>query len=150
MENLSKYPLQNVQDSIVNGCANCLYNYRVNCAKHSTPGQLILPEAHKTLPLYALGLTKCPVLRSNSRIQRQATHPSIQVRVRADERAAAMLAILQMPVHQIIALVHPRLFELHRLDEFCDVSTTIFFSPFDTLFFVLYCRNLFICLMCWI
>ncbi len=34
-----------------------LYTYRKYCASNPAPGQLILPEALKLLPLYTLGYT---------------------------------------------------------------------------------------------
>lgn len=37
--------------------------YRKFCAKGANPGQLILPEALKLLPLYALALSKSPAFR---------------------------------------------------------------------------------------
>lgn len=39
-----------------------LSGYRQHCASQSSTAQLILPEALKLLPLYALALLKCPAL----------------------------------------------------------------------------------------
>ena len=43
--------------------ADTLHVYRKHCAAQANPGQLILPEALKLLPLYALALTKLPAFR---------------------------------------------------------------------------------------
>jgi Sec23/Sec24 helical domain len=43
--------------------ADTLFAYRRHCAQAANPGQLILPEALKLLPLYCLALTKFPAFR---------------------------------------------------------------------------------------
>lgn len=46
--------------------SDTLYVYRRYCAVSANPGQLILPEALKLLPLYALALTKMAAFRCAS------------------------------------------------------------------------------------
>jgi len=43
--------------------SDTLYVYRRHCAVSANPGQLILPESLKLLPLYALALTKMAAFR---------------------------------------------------------------------------------------
>jgi Sec23/Sec24 helical domain len=47
--------------------ADTLFAYRRHCAQSANPGQLILPEALKLLPLYCLALTKFPAFRCGLR-----------------------------------------------------------------------------------
>ena len=47
-------PLQRVRENVTRACVDMLYQYRHTCASSSPPGQLILPESLKLLPLYAL------------------------------------------------------------------------------------------------
>ena len=44
-------------------CVRILSAYRKHCAASASPGQLILPESFKVLPVYTLGLKKCVALR---------------------------------------------------------------------------------------
>ena len=54
-------PLATVRESITKLCVETLYQYRSTCASTSPPGQLILPESLKLMPLYALALLKSDV-----------------------------------------------------------------------------------------
>jgi hypothetical protein len=66
---------------------------------HPTDRQLILPEALKLLPLYALALLKSAALRPD---------------VRADERSLWLGAALSLGAGRVMGLLHGRLFPLHR------------------------------------
>lgn len=48
-------PLSQVRDQATSFCINILYSYRKFVATVPSPGQLILPESLKMLPLYLLG-----------------------------------------------------------------------------------------------
>jgi hypothetical protein len=61
--------------------------------------QLILPEALKLLPLYALALLKSAALRPD---------------VRADERSLWLAAAVSLGASRVMGLLHGRLFPLHR------------------------------------
>ncbi|XP_022889924.1 protein transport protein Sec24-like CEF [Olea europaea var. sylvestris] len=50
-------PLPQATEQAKNLCINILHLYRKFCASASAPGQLILPEALKLLPLYTLGIS---------------------------------------------------------------------------------------------
>ena len=58
------------RESVTAATVNILHSYRRHCATASNPGQLILPEALKLLPLYALALEKSPCLRCDPSICR--------------------------------------------------------------------------------
>jgi protein transport protein SEC24 len=51
------------REAVTAAAVNVLHSYRRHCATASNPGQLILPEALKLLPLYTLALEKSPCLR---------------------------------------------------------------------------------------
>jgi protein transport protein SEC24 len=86
-----------VRTALVDACIDSLAVYRKFCAAASSPGQLILPEALKLLPLYSLGLIKNPLLHSGQR---------------ADERAFLFSYVASMPCAVAMPFVVPRLFNL--------------------------------------
>jgi protein transport protein SEC24 len=55
--------LVSAREALTKQCVDVLYVYRRFCATASNPGQLILPEALKLLPLYMLALDKAPPFR---------------------------------------------------------------------------------------
>ena len=50
--------LEAARQDLIAQCVQILYVYRRFCASNPAPGQLILPETLKLLPLYTLGLLK--------------------------------------------------------------------------------------------
>lgn len=88
-----------------------LFLYRKWCANPSSSGQLILPEALKLLPLYALALLKHPCFRVNDPRDRHTP------RVRADERAFVVHSVLAAPVATSIVGLYPRLHSLLDLED---------------------------------
>ncbi|GLC37974.1 hypothetical protein PLESTF_000604900 [Pleodorina starrii] len=77
-----------------------LYSYRRYCASSSSAVQLILPEALKLLPLYALSLLKGAGLKDN---------------VKPDERALWITRMSCLPCSRVGPLLYPRLLPLARL-----------------------------------
>lgn len=77
--------LLSVREAIQKGTVDCLLSYRKNCATASSPGQLILPESLRLLPLYSNALMKCPAFWcaaplpscSPPRLLRHWLHPSL-------------------------------------------------------------------------
>jgi len=55
--------LQAAKDAIDKTVVNVLHTYRRHCATDTSPGQLILPEALKLLPLYTLAMQKMACFR---------------------------------------------------------------------------------------
>ncbi|GJN12878.1 hypothetical protein PR202_ga31198 [Eleusine coracana subsp. coracana] len=89
-----------VRDQVTSTCINILQSYRKYCASVSSSGQLILPEALKLLPLYALALTKSIGLRNDGRLDDRSYWASI---------VSSISVVLAVP------LVFPRMIALHDL-----------------------------------
>ncbi|CAE6413751.1 unnamed protein product [Rhizoctonia solani] len=66
LQMLPQRSLTEIRDSISEKCAALLLAYRRNCAASTSPTQLILPEAFKTLPVYVLGLLKSRPLKGSN------------------------------------------------------------------------------------
>ncbi|CAM9100724.1 unnamed protein product [Ectocarpus fasciculatus] len=84
-----------------------LFAYRKKCASDSPAGQLILPEALRVLPLFTLCAHKMLALRPNSK----GGAPD----VRADERAARLLANHSLSVEGMVKVLYPSLYSVHDL-----------------------------------
>lgn len=54
---------KDLQKVMTDACVDILTAYRLNCAAATSPGQLILPEAFKLLPVYVHGAIRSTVLR---------------------------------------------------------------------------------------
>lgn len=52
-----------MRDALYSHTIDILHSYRKYCSTSTSPGQLILPEALKLLPLYVLGLSKTYAFR---------------------------------------------------------------------------------------
>ncbi|KAK1280737.1 Protein transport protein Sec24-like [Acorus gramineus] len=89
-----------IRDQVMNLCVNILHAYRKFCATVSSPGQLILPEALKLLPLYTLALIKSVGLRTDGRLDDRSYWVS---------RAACLSIPLTIP------FVYPRMLAVHDL-----------------------------------
>ncbi len=74
--------------------------YRKNVANPSSPGQLILPECMKLLPLYLNCLMNCDALSGG-------------VDMTVDDRTFNMFAVQTLDVRASLAYLYPRLLPLH-------------------------------------
>ncbi|XP_070544863.1 protein transport protein Sec24C-like [Ptychodera flava] len=92
-----------IRETLINQCAHILTCYRKNCASPSSPGQLILPECMKLLPLYANSLIKSDALSGGSDIT-------------TDDRSWLMQTVSAMDVASTHVYFYPRLLPLHDLD----------------------------------
>jgi protein transport protein SEC24 len=87
-----------VRSSLIDKCVDVLAAYRKHCASTTSPGQLILPESLKLLPIYVLALTKHALFKGY-----------------VDVQAAYMYAFYDMSPSLTTPLVYPRLYPLHKL-----------------------------------
>jgi hypothetical protein len=69
-------PLVSVRESVTRQCVDALYQYRLTCASSSPPGQLILPESLKLMPLYTLAFLKSDVRTSTLRNPHPCSPPT--------------------------------------------------------------------------
>jgi len=96
----SSNTLASCREVVNGGVVATLAAYRKYCAAGSSAVQLILPEALKLLPLYALALLKGPGLRDGARL---------------DERALWVSQINSLPPARLAPLLYPRLISLQPL-----------------------------------
>lgn len=57
--------LTTIRDKLVEKCVHPLAAYRALCAMGTPPGQLILPESFKLMPLYILSILKSKAMRNS-------------------------------------------------------------------------------------
>jgi len=97
---LANHTYKNLKEQLLTRVSNSLACYRQNCAAPSQPGQLILPETLKLLPLYSHCLLRSPALM-----------PSIDVGF--DERVNLLQRLSMMSVEQSELFLYPRLYNLN-------------------------------------
>jgi len=95
--------LEAQRNQLIQLCVQILFVYRKFCATNPAPGQLILPESLKLLPLYTLGLLKNKTLTLDTAI------------VKSDERAYLRQRLLSLSAAQTSTFVYPRMFPLHAM-----------------------------------
>jgi len=95
--------MEAARNQLIQTCVQILYVYRKFCATNPAPGQLILPESLKLLPLYTLGLLKNKALTGDVAI------------VKTDERAHLIQRLLTLSASETASFVYPRMFPLHNL-----------------------------------
>ncbi|KAF8377055.1 hypothetical protein HHK36_030427 [Tetracentron sinense] len=93
-------PLLQVSEQITNLCINILHSYRKFCARASSSGQLILPEALKLLPLYTLALVKSIGLQTGGRL---------------DDRSYWISHVTSLSTPLAVPLVYPRMMAINDL-----------------------------------
>ena len=79
--------------------------YRNNCAKNPSPGQLVLPETLKLLPVYSLGILKNKLMRPGSDIS-------------LDERVFLMHLLSTLPASKVMKLFYPSLYNMNSFFHF--------------------------------
>jgi len=105
-EGISKLPNQRImkiQEQLTEKCTAILLGYRKHCAASAAPSQLIIPEAFRALPLYALAVMKSKPLKGRN--------------VTADVRNYYAHKIMGMSVRTTMQHLYPRLMALHDLND---------------------------------
>eukprot|EP00281_Chroomonas_sp_CCMP1168_P026138 CAMPEP_0206231294 /NCGR_PEP_ID=MMETSP0047_2-20121206/10758_1 /ASSEMBLY_ACC=CAM_ASM_000192 /TAXON_ID=195065 /ORGANISM="Chroomonas mesostigmatica_cf, Strain CCMP1168" /LENGTH=922 /DNA_ID=CAMNT_0053654859 /DNA_START=29 /DNA_END=2799 /DNA_ORIENTATION=- len=100
---LLAHSLESARQNLIVNAVQILYIYRRHCASNPAPGQLILPESLKLLPLYTLGMMKNKALVSDTAI------------IKTDERAYLMQRLLTLSASETSTFIYPRMFALHQL-----------------------------------
>jgi protein transport protein SEC24 len=88
------------RQQIVDRAVATLAGYRKHCSAKSPPGQLILPEGLKLLPIYLLAVLRCAALRRDKCY-------------RPDERVTNRHLLLGAPLGYTQLLLYPRLVALY-------------------------------------
>ena len=96
-------PLKAIRDKLSQRCIKILAAYRSHCAASSSPGQLILPESLKLLPLYTLCLLKSRAIRGGKLV------PS-------DLRVYTMKLLNSLGVAETVAYFYPKLYDVTHYD----------------------------------
>ncbi|KAI8090117.1 Sec23/Sec24 trunk domain-containing protein [Gilbertella persicaria] len=94
---------KDIHTSMTDHCVDVLTAYRLNCAASTSPGQLILPEAFKLLPVYVHGAIRSKVLRG------------VGTDINIDVRVAAMSLFNTLSVEELVWTLYPRMYPLHEL-----------------------------------
>ena len=97
---LPRHSVASLRELALADAASALHKYRHTCALKQQPGQLILPEALKTLPLATSAMLKAAPFRQDLPL---------------DQRAAAAHAVQTASPEALGALLYPRLFRVDRL-----------------------------------
>ncbi|CAO3661283.1 unnamed protein product [Rhizopus microsporus] len=92
-----------IHSKLTDTCVDILTAYRNNCASSTSPGQLILPEAFKLLPVYVHGAIRSTVLRG------------VGIDMNIDTRAAGMSLFNSLSITELVWTLYPRMFALHKL-----------------------------------
>lgn len=134
-EVLRNKPAKAVKEAMVEKGVGMLASYRKNCASASSPGQLILPEALKLMPVYMNAMLKSDMFRTGVFLVLALAliiHPSPKkckcaalvvlilnpfylciclsgADVRVDARSETLFAMKAMPVHLSVPFFYPRM-----------------------------------------
>ena len=95
--------LKDVRGYLTGKCVRILLAYRRHCASSTSPGQLILPESFKLLPLYMLALIKNKAIKGGN--------------VTSDVRVFFMQLLQRLSVGATLVLLYPRMIALHTLAD---------------------------------
>lgn len=93
--------LREVRHMLTEKCVKILLAYRRNCASSTSPGQLILPESFKLLPLYVLGINKSKALKGGN--------------VTSDVRTYFMRFLRGLSCGATMSTFYPRMISLHNM-----------------------------------
>ncbi|KAI8997900.1 hypothetical protein BDB01DRAFT_772851 [Pilobolus umbonatus] len=97
---------KDIQKKLMDLCVDILTAYRVNCASSTSPGQLILPEAFKLLPVYIHSAVRTGILRG------------VGNDIHADSRVAAMSLFNSMTISETVWTLYPRMYAIHTLGDY--------------------------------
>lgn len=128
---------------LIEAAIDMLYSYRRNCATNSSPGQLILPESLKLLPLYLSAMTKLAAFTVNKPsgstkpafpMQGQQQQAPVQqllgpgrpvlstaggqfaeVSARVDARATELSLLSSLPAARLVPYMYPKMYRVDML-----------------------------------
>jgi len=104
---LYKVEPKNARKALTQACIDSLFVYRKYCSTQHSPGQLILPEPLKLLPLSTLGMIK---------------HSLFHCGTQVDQRAFLSAFVGAMPTYVACSFVDPCLFSLTEIPDYACVE----------------------------
>jgi len=102
LNEVTKMNMYQLRMNLTEKCVEILYAYRKFCATSSSPGQLILPEALKLLPVFVLAVQKNALMRPGTDVH-------------ADERSFLLHLINHLSPTLTTPLLYPRMYALHTI-----------------------------------
>ncbi|KAG4094588.1 Sec23/Sec24 trunk domain-containing protein [Neocallimastix lanati (nom. inval.)] len=96
-------PLKNVREHLTDECVKILTSYRRHCATSTAPGQLILPESFKLLPLFNLCILKLEAFRTDP--------------YTPDIRVNNLRLLGNLNTSTLMSLLYPKIYNLSNLSE---------------------------------
>lgn len=108
--------VRTVMKDLIDAAIEMLYSYRRHCASNSSPGQLILPESLKLLPLYLAVILKLPAFTVNKPPSKGMMTLN-EVTTRVDTRIVELSALSCMPASRLVPYMYPRLYRIDLLSQ---------------------------------
>jgi len=102
--------LKNVREHLTDECVKILTSYRKHCATSTAPGQLILPESFKLLPLFILCILKLGAFRT------ELDTPDVRVN--------ALRLLGNLNTSTLMSLLYPKIYNLTNLAEISEPDTS--------------------------
>jgi len=107
ISDIPKFKMSDVRIKYMDRLAGILGSYRNNCAKTQSPGQLILPESLRLLPVYSLGLIKSALMGP---LRQGTPYP-----VLPDARSYLSMLYNSMHPRDQLVFVYPSLFQVDTM-----------------------------------
>ncbi|EDV22255.1 uncharacterized protein TRIADDRAFT_29202 [Trichoplax adhaerens] len=93
---------KNIREEITSQCAQALASYRKHCSTGSPPGQLILPECLKLLPVFINSFLNSDLMRG--------------VEISIDDKSWLRHLMNSMKLESLLTSLYPRVLPLHNLN----------------------------------
>eukprot|EP00471_Norrisiella_sphaerica_P013526 CAMPEP_0184498410 /NCGR_PEP_ID=MMETSP0113_2-20130426/38873_1 /TAXON_ID=91329 /ORGANISM="Norrisiella sphaerica, Strain BC52" /LENGTH=983 /DNA_ID=CAMNT_0026885903 /DNA_START=79 /DNA_END=3030 /DNA_ORIENTATION=- len=114
---LYKTEPKNARRALTQACIDSLFVYRKYCSTQHSPGQLILPEPLKLLPLATLGMIKHDLFHTGTQV---------------DQRVFLTAFVQAMPTYVACSFIDPCLFSLTEIPDYACIESSdgrVFLPP---------------------
>eukprot|EP00512_Aurantiochytrium_limacinum_P013154 CAMPEP_0171579746 /NCGR_PEP_ID=MMETSP0961-20121227/8639_1 /TAXON_ID=87120 /ORGANISM="Aurantiochytrium limacinum, Strain ATCCMYA-1381" /LENGTH=1142 /DNA_ID=CAMNT_0012136317 /DNA_START=212 /DNA_END=3640 /DNA_ORIENTATION=- len=127
-------PINKVHADMNQKIVKMLCAYRKHCAKNPTGQQLILPEALKLLPLYAVSTQKLAALRQNLEGLKSHRSNVQSALVRADARVESFNLLQRLPLAVFLNFIYPAVYSFQLGDTVQSLPQKRNLPPSSTIF----------------